>query len=114
GDITLARALDLQEQARPDLHLIVMSATLDANLLATYLKPCAVLSSEGRVFPVKIEYLAEPSYTDKRPIWEQAAEAFSRYVQSGEPGDVLVFMPGGFEIAQTIEAIRHTDESKGF
>src|SRR2546422_1682987 len=114
GDITLARALDLQEQARPDLQLVVMSATLNAELLANYLKPCAVLSSEGRVFLVKIEYLAEPSYTDKRPVWEQAADAFSRYVQSGGPGDVLVFMPGGFEIAQTIEAIRHTDESKGF
>jgi ATP-dependent helicase HrpB len=51
---------------------------------------------------------------DKRPIWEQAAEAFSNYVGSGGEGDVLVFMPGGFEISQTIEAIRHTSESKGF
>ena len=61
-----------------------------------------------------IEYAARPSYTDKRPVWEQAADAFSYYVQSGGEGDVLVFMPGGFEISQTIEAIRHTSESKGF
>jgi ATP-dependent helicase HrpB len=47
-------------------------------------------------------------------VWEQVADAFSRYVLSGGPGDVLVFMPGGFEIAQTIEAIRRTDEAKGF
>jgi ATP-dependent helicase HrpB len=154
GDITLARALDLQEQHRPDLNLIVMSATLDAELLEDYLserrtpirrdevgvqprdvrdclggrlKPelqcadseigapgCSILSSEGRVFPVEIEYAAEPGYTDKRPVWEQAAEAFSHYVGSGGEGDVLVFMPGGFEISQTIEAIRHTSESKGF
>jgi ATP-dependent helicase HrpB len=51
---------------------------------------------------------------DKRPVWEQAAEAFSHYVGSGGEGDVLVFMPGGYEISQTIEAIRHTSESKGF
>jgi ATP-dependent helicase HrpB len=51
---------------------------------------------------------------DKRPIWDQAAEAFSSFVQSGAEGDVLIFMPGGFEISQTIEAIRHTDESRGF
>jgi ATP-dependent helicase HrpB len=114
GDITLARALDLQEQHRPDLNIVVMSATLDADLLANYLKPCAVLSSEGRVYPVEIEYAAEPDYVDKRPVWEQAAEAFSNYVVSGGEGDVLVFMPGGFEIAQTIEAIRHTSEAKGF
>ncbi len=113
GDITLARALDVQESSRPDLKIAVMSATLDADLLAQYLKP-RVLTSEGRTFPVEIQYATEPTYNDQRPVWEQAAEAFSRYVVSGGQGDVLVFMPGGFEISQTIEAIRHTDEAKGF
>ncbi len=113
GDITLARALDVQESSRPDLKIAVMSATLDADLLAQYLKP-RVLTSEGRTFPVEIKYSTDPSYNDKRPVWEQAADAFSRYVNSGGQGDVLVFMPGGFEISQTIEAIRHTDEAKGF
>jgi ATP-dependent helicase HrpB len=113
GDITLARALDVQESSRPDLRIGVMSATLDADLLAQYLKP-RVLTSEGRTFPVEIRYSTEPSYNDKRPIWEQAADAFGQYVRSGGQGDVLVFMPGGFEISQTIEAIRHTDEAKGF
>jgi ATP-dependent helicase HrpB len=114
GDITLARSLDLQEQHRPDLSLVVMSATLNASELEKYLSPCATLSSEGRVYPVKITYAAQPSYNDKRPVWEQAAEAFSHYVNSGGDGDVLVFMPGGFEISQTLEAIRHAPGSKGF
>jgi ATP-dependent helicase HrpB len=119
GDITLARALDLQEQQRPDLNIVVMSATLDADLLANYLSQgsnsrCSTLSSEGRVYPVDITYATQPSYNDKRPIWEQAAAAFVDYVSSGGEGDVLVFMPGGFEISQTIEAIRHESESKGF
>jgi len=47
------------------------------------------------VFPVEIKYAADPSYADKRPVWDQAADAFSDYVRSGGPGDVLVFMPGG-------------------
>ena len=114
GDITLARALDLQEHHRPDLSLIVMSATLNAGELEKYLKPCATLASAGRMFPVETEYAAQPGYVDKRPVWEQAAEAFSAYVGNGGEGDVLVFMPGGFEISQTIEAIRHTSEAKGF
>ena len=114
GDITLARALDLQETERPDLKLLVMSATLDAAPLEQYLKPCRVLESQGRTFPVEIEFAATPGYLDKRPVWEQAAEAFGDFVRSGGQGDVLVFMPGGFEISQTIEAIRHCDESRGF
>ncbi len=114
GDITLARALDLQESERPDLKILVMSATLDAERLEAYLRPCPILVAEGRTFPVDIEFAKTPSYTDKRPVWEQAADAFSRFVSSGGEGDVLVFMPGGFEIAQTIEAIRHCDESHGF
>src|SRR5271154_5410335 len=98
GDITLGRALDLQEQHRADLNLVVMSATLNADLLKNYLKPCATLSSEGRVYRVEIEYAAQPSYNDKRPVWEQAADTFSNYVACGGEGDVLIFMPGGFEI----------------
>jgi ATP-dependent helicase HrpB len=66
------------------------------------------------MFPVEIEYAAEPGYVDKRPVWEQAADAFSTYVARGGEGDVLIFMPGGFEIAQTIETIRNVPESKGF
>ncbi len=114
GDITLARALDLQEKERPDLQILVMSATLDAARLEDYLKPCRVVESQGRTHPVEIRYAATPGYLDKRPVWEQAAEAFSNFVVSGAEGDVLIFMPGGFEISQTIEAIRHTDESRGF
>lgn len=124
GDITLARSLDLQEQHRPDLSLVVMSATLDANVLTEYLScrrngdgqksSVSVLASEGRTFPVSIEYAEKPAYADQRPVWDQAADAFSSYVHNGGEGDVLVFMPGGFEISQTIEAIRHVPESKGF
>lgn len=114
GDITLARALDLQESGRPDLKIIVMSATLDAARLEEYLHPCRVLESLGRTHPVEIEFADTPAYVDKRPIWEQAAGAFSDFVGRGGEGDVLVFMPGGFEISQTIEAIRHCDESRGF
>ena len=114
GDITLAQTLDQQERYRPDLTLAVMSATLNTGELEKYLSPCSVLSSAGRMYPVEMEYAALPAYHDQRPVWEQAADAFSQYVQGGGPGDVLVFMPGGFEIAQTIDAIRRTSEAKGF
>ena len=125
GDITLARALDIQERHRPDLLIIVMSATLNAGELEQYLshsalRPpssafgCSVLRSEGRTFPVEIEYLSHGLGANPPPPWELAADTFRSFVQSGERGDVLIFMPGGFEISQTIEAIRNVPEARGF
>ncbi len=118
GDITLARALDIQEQHRPDLLIIVMSATLNADELEDYLsqsaRPCAVLRSEGRTYPVDISYLPHRLGANPPPPWELAADAFSSFVNNGGKGDVLVFMPGGFEISQTIQAISNVSESRGY
>jgi ATP-dependent helicase HrpB len=114
GDITLARALDIQEQHRPDLILIVMSATLDAGALKQYLQPCTVLSSSGRTFPVRVDYLQKRFGSNSPPVWDLAAEAFSRFSPGDGAKDVLVFMPGGYEISRTIEAIRQTKASKGY
>ena len=114
GDITLARALELQESVRPDLRLIVMSATLQADLLKEYLNPCSALNSDGRTFPVEIQFEKQSASASRVPVWELAAEVFARHVQSGGGGDVLVFMPGSYEIQQTIKAIGDRPESKGF
>jgi ATP-dependent helicase HrpB len=113
GDITLARALRLQ-QTRPDLKIIVMSATLDAGPLREYLAPCRELKSEGRMFPVEISYA--PKRIDFRhlPVWEAAADAFEQAIESGAEGDVLVFMPGGYEISRTVEAIRSKRCARAF
>jgi ATP-dependent helicase HrpB len=118
GDITLARALDIQESSRPDLLIIVMSATLDAGALRKYLEPCAILTSEGRTYPVTIEYLPRRLGNNPPPIWDVAAETFAKYARTveavDERKDVLVFMPGGYEIQRTVEAIRQKSESRGY
>ncbi|MEX1118087.1 MAG: ATP-dependent helicase HrpB [Terrimicrobiaceae bacterium] len=103
GDITLARALDLQETQRPDLSLGVMSATLDGDMLERYLDPCVRLSSEGRTFPVEVEYLPYEPKDD--PCWELAADAVSAHFDRTE-GDILVFMPGAYEISRSIREIQ--------
>ena len=105
GDITLARALDLQETRRPDLKLVVMSATLDAGALQKYLAPCELLTSRGRTFPVDVEYLEKP--LGDFPVWDAAADEFERISRQTE-GDVLIFMSGAYEISRTISAIRNT------
>ncbi|MEY2559639.1 MAG: ATP-dependent helicase HrpB [Verrucomicrobiota bacterium] len=113
GDITLARALQLQATSRPDLKLAVMSATLDTGLLQKYLEPCAVLSSSGRAFPVEIEYLPKPVGGDDYPIWDLAADELERIAPITE-GDALIFMPGKYEIGRTLSAIRASRVSDRF
>ena len=113
GDITLARALQLQATSRPDLKLAVMSATLDSGLLQKYLEPCAGLSSSGRAFPVEIDYLPKPVGGDGYPIWDLAADELERLAPRTE-GDVLIFMPGKYEIGRTIAAIRASRVSDRF
>ncbi|MEO6165273.1 MAG: ATP-dependent helicase HrpB [Candidatus Binatia bacterium] len=104
GDISLARALQIQKITRPDLIIIVMSATLDVGALEEYLQPCAVLASQGRTFPVDVEYLKQPA--GDGPVWELAVREAQRLVREHADGDMLIFMPGGYEIARTVQAAR--------
>ncbi len=100
GDITLARALETQQGSRPDLIIIVMSATLDVAAVETYLQPCALSSSQGRAHPVTIEYLSAPA--GETPVWSLAVKELRRALPKHPEGDVLIFMPGTYEIARTV------------
>ncbi|HMG20448.1 MAG TPA: ATP-dependent helicase C-terminal domain-containing protein, partial [Kofleriaceae bacterium] len=82
-------------KARPELKLIVMSATLDAEPVAAFLGGAPVVRSEGRMFPLAIEHAEQP---DDRPLGRQVAAAVRRIAQGGLDGDVLVFLPGAAEI----------------
>jgi ATP-dependent helicase HrpB len=95
ADLALALLRRLQKTARPDLKLIVMSATLDAGPVARFLDDAPALRSEGKRFDVAIEHLARP---DERPLAEQVAAAVNRLVAEGIDGDILVFLPGAAEI----------------
>lgn len=104
ADLALGLLKRLQESARPDLRLGVMSATLDAARVAAYLGGpsgggCPSLSASGRLYPVEVSYLDRPPTV---PAWDLAAEALDRALDLEPVGDVLVFMPGGYEIDRTI------------
>jgi ATP-dependent helicase HrpB len=93
GDITLARALQIQESTRPDLIIVVMSATLDVvqvTMVKKYLHPCAVLSSQGRTYPVAIEYLSKPA--GDAPVWDLAVKELQRLMRQHPQGDALIFI----------------------
>ena len=113
GDITLARALRLQETARPDLKIVVMSATLDTGALDQFLAPCELLTSSGRQHPVAIEYLQKPVNAEQYPIWDLAADELTELARVTD-GDVLIFMPGKYEIMRTLSAVRASRVSDQF
>jgi ATP-dependent helicase HrpB len=102
SDVSLALVKELQGTARPDLRVVVMSATLDAEPVAKYLENAPILVSEGQSFPVAVHFLSQ---RDERPLTEQAANAVEQIIQSGGEGDILVFMPGMGEINATMHAI---------
>ncbi len=106
GDITLARALEIQQGSRPDLIIVVMSATLDIAAVEHYLQPCAKLSSQGRVHTVSIEYLSMPAA--ETPVWSLAVKELRRVLPKHPEGDVLIFMPGTYEIARTVREASET------
>lgn len=143
SDVALALVKRLQQDARPDLRVVVMSATLDAEPVAKYLgqvskreseqvgkwesekvgedtgsparfptlslshppafAPAPILVSEGVSYPVEVRYA---EHLNRAPAAEQAAAAVERIVNTGGPGDVLVFMPGMGEINATLNALR--------
>lgn len=106
-DLALGLAKLLRSTVREDLRLVVMSATLDARQVAAYLDHCPVLTSEGRLFPVQIEY--QPPDRDI-PL----SLAVRRAVETNWPrhtGDALVFLPGVREIRECMNELATLTES---
>ncbi|MBI5510470.1 MAG: ATP-dependent helicase HrpB [Deltaproteobacteria bacterium] len=94
-DLGLALCRRLQAGPRPDLRLVVMSATLEATPIARYLGGCQTVVAEGRRFPVSIEHQRHP---DPRPLATRVAAAVAEVVAASADGDILVFLPGAAEI----------------
>ncbi len=105
-DLSLALTRRTQETVRPDLLMVVMSATLDAAGLAAWLEPSEILTCEGRTYPIAIEYSAQARAVAEKPVWEQAAWHCGRLLEETAGGDGLIFMPGAYEINRTLSALQ--------
>ena len=93
-DLALALLRRLQLTKRPDLRIVVMSATLDAAPIASYLQGCPILRSEGRLFELSITYQPYSAL----PLEKLVASALEAPITQTPTGDVLVFLPGAAEI----------------
>lgn len=101
ADVALAFALHTRQLLRPDLRILIMSATLPAKALLQPLYNPPVIQTPDRSFPVEIVY-------DERPvqetIWQRAASAVRRALRE-HTGDILVFLPGAREITRAAELL---------
>lgn len=99
-DLALALLRRLQKTKRPDLRLVVMSATLDAGPVRAFLGGCPSLKSEGRLF----ELTVESTPYSAAPLEGQVSAALESLLMRGVPGDVLVFLPGAAAIQRATRA----------
>ncbi|CAN1485069.1 HrpA HrpA-like helicases [Rhabdaerophilaceae bacterium] len=101
ADFGLALALESQAALRPDLRLLVMSATLDDVRIARLLGDAPVLRSEGRGFPIETHYIGRDA---TRRIEDQVASAIRTAIRS-EHGSILAFLPGQGEIERVFRLL---------
>jgi ATP-dependent helicase HrpB len=101
ADLGLALTLASKALLRPDLRVLVMSATLDGAAVARLLDAAPVVTSEGRSFPVEVVYRSRRPETR---IESAVADAIHASLAS-DAGDLLVFLPGAAEIHRTAAAL---------
>ena len=104
SDLALALTRQAQEIIRPDLKIVIMSATIDACGICAALK-APLIESEGRMFPVELHYADED--TDPRDIAAVAASTTMEAYRKHD-GDILVFLPGQAEIERCFELLSNS------
>lgn len=110
-DAALSLVRCLQRTSRPDLRILVMSATLDTDLLLQFLDSPALLELEGKPFPLALEYR---EFSPEKPIELQIKEALKDHPQLSGIGDILIFLPGKREIQRTFETLKTFPALKDF
>ena len=102
ADLGLALLREVQQTIRDDLKIVVMSATLDPAPVQRFLGDCPVVQSQGRAYPVAVEYLARP---DARSSADRTVSLVRKALRAHDRGDVLAFLPGAGEIRRAAASL---------
>ena len=109
GDVALGYLRLLQKRARPELRIVVMSATLDTEAVSRFLGDCPVIRVDNPLFPVELEYLkSPPAKSLDLSVRDAVASALNW------PGHVLVFLPGMADIRRAESALSALAQTRGF
>ena len=108
-DVCLALALKIWKSQKPELRIIVTSATLNFEALTLFLPDSQALEFTGRMFPVQIEYR---SFSAEIPVWKAVVELLPKILHKLQ-GDILIFMDGAYEILKTVNSILSNSWASG-
>jgi ATP-dependent helicase HrpB len=108
SDLALGLVRLIQKTVRPELRIIIMSATLAVERLAAYVGGCPIIAAEGRQFPVDIEHRPRP----ERRAWSAGIAEGVRDLLDRTDGDILVFLPGLYEIRQAARQLEALAEER--
>jgi ATP-dependent helicase HrpB len=109
ADLALALCRQVQELLRPDLRILIMSATLDAETLSETLGQAPVITAQGTAYPVAVEYAHAPV---SQPVWKECVPYIHKALRKST-GDVLVFLPGSAEISRTKKMLEESESGNG-
>lgn len=110
ADLALAFLREVQETLRPELRIVVMSATLEAGPIAEFLGGAEIVDTPGRIFPVRTTFI---DATDDRRIEARVVSGVRQLVtEDDDGGDILVFLPGVGEIRRSQEALEQSFEQR--
>ncbi|HMK43764.1 MAG TPA: ATP-dependent helicase HrpB [Dissulfurispiraceae bacterium] len=109
ADLALALALDIRQHLRPDLKILIMSATLDIAHIKRLLGDAPLISAEGFIFPVETHYVPPRAGAGLA----DSVAAAARAAMAERAGDVLVFLPGGREIRACADALARAKAKLG-
>lgn len=110
SDLGLALLREIQQSLRPELRIIVMSATLDPDKIVSYLGDCPVMRAQGRKHRLTTHYLKRKP---ERSIIQTCAETTLRALKEDpRKGNILVFLPGAGEIIRVRKALEDCNEAE--
>lgn len=111
ADLALALCLDSRHALREDLRLLVMSATLDGEAVSVLLGDAPLLTAHGRSYPVEVRYTGRGTHDTGRQVPENLIQTVHQSLKN-DKGDLLVFLPGGWEIRRTQERLEAAPDLK--
>jgi ATP-dependent helicase HrpB len=108
-DVAIALLREVQETVRPDLKIVVMSATLEAEPVAAFLGGCPIVRTEGRTYPIDVQYAPVVRGDEEAGVVDEVRKLIEGQTKISAPPykgkDVLVFLPGAEEIRRVMRGL---------